>query len=898
MRSFTLLITLLLAAASARAVGTSYWTQTNEADFKSGTLENVVASNLGDLKLSHAVKTLLEQDARISAVNALAEAPDGTLYAGTGPRGVLLAIKGENVSSVIELGEATNIFSLLVDKDGAVLLGTGGEAGRILRIDKPGDKPREIFKADKVQYIWAMARTPDGNLYAATGPEGQLFEIKPDGSHRVLLDSDENNLLCIASDGKDLLYVGTDPHGMIYRINRKTGESFVLYNATETEIAALALDRHGNLYAATAEAQAEGMPARMPRPQQPAAGGRPEGGSTGAQLPSDHPKEPQPPPPPSDDPNRPNPIPRAPGQKVNKIGWTPTRAHHHFGDRKAEWVGQTFLSAIELARGDWIPSEKGWIRSAGQECPALADPKQTRMSAPPVWATTAAPVIFAEDTDPPTDQAPARPPRRRPGQPAPGQMPGNGRNGPGGPAGGGAMQRQPINPNDTGEARAEGNAVYRIDPDGFVTEIFRQDVLILSMVENNGTLLLATGNETEGQVIQVRPAADEMLVLAKVDAKQIMALLPSRDGKIYMGMANAGSLASMSSGFANKGTYTSPVLDATQISRFGKIQLHGTLPPGATLSVATRSGNVKDATERGWSRWSDEMSAAEFVQVTSPAARFLQYRLSFASPDGKATPVVEDVTIAYQIPNLPPQIRSVRIVGNNAGGGMSEHDASGDVEGGAPSPIMAAGPSALHRPHSSRQTINWEASDPNSDALAYSLYFRRIGEEPWILMKDKLTEPSFDWETRAVADGRYEVKVVASDAASNEPGKGKTASRISDPILVDNTPPTIGDLRTKVTGEAVRIDLNAVDRTSTVAAVEYSVDSNRDWQLVLPTDGIYDSPEETVAFTIPSLAAGQHQVTLRATDVKGNQSFESVFVTILPPQRQAAAPGAASARRQ
>src|SRR4051812_7376013 len=85
---------LFVFSAPALAVGTSYWTQTTQADFKAGTLENVVASNLGDLKLSRAVNVLLEQDARISSVGALAQGPDGTVYAGTGPRGVLLSIKG------------------------------------------------------------------------------------------------------------------------------------------------------------------------------------------------------------------------------------------------------------------------------------------------------------------------------------------------------------------------------------------------------------------------------------------------------------------------------------------------------------------------------------------------------------------------------------------------------------------------------------------------------------------------------------------------------------------------------------------------------------------------------------------------------------------------------------
>jgi hypothetical protein len=115
------------------------------------------------------------------------------------------------------------------------------------------------------------------------------------------------------------------------------------------------------------------------------------------------------------------------------------------------------------------------------------------------------------------------------------------------------------------------------------------------------------------------------------------------------------------------------------------------------------------------------------------------------------------------------------------------------------------------------------------------------------------------------------------------PGEGKTASRVSDPLLVDNTPPVIGDLKWAQKGNNVHFDFKIVDQTSTVAACDYSVDSNRDWQMVLPVDNIFDSPEETVSFSLPGLRAGQHQVTLRATDAKGNQAFQTVFVTVKGP---------------
>src|SRR5438046_10100900 len=125
------LILLPLAAGQALAVQTSHWVHTSEADFKNGTFQNVVATNLGDLKLSRAVKTLLEQDAKVSAVYAMVEAPDGTIYAGTGPQGVVMKIVGDKVSEALKLEDGTSVFSLAIDRDGGLLVGSGSATGRI-----------------------------------------------------------------------------------------------------------------------------------------------------------------------------------------------------------------------------------------------------------------------------------------------------------------------------------------------------------------------------------------------------------------------------------------------------------------------------------------------------------------------------------------------------------------------------------------------------------------------------------------------------------------------------------------------------------------------------------------------------------------------------------------------
>ena len=102
-------------------------------------------------------------------------------------------------------------------------------------------------------------------------------------------------------------------------------------------------------------------------------------------------------------------------------------------------------------------------------------------------------------------------------------------------------------------------------------------------------------------------------------------------------------------------------------------------------------------------------------------------------------------------------------------------------------------------------------------------------------------------------------------------------------MLVDNTAPVIGSVKSQQNGAAVQVGLKVVDRSSIVAGLDYSVNSAKGWQAVLPSDNIFDSPEEGVSFEVPGLPGGSHQITVRATDAKGNQAFESVFVTVEGP---------------
>ena len=376
-----------------------------------------------------------------------------------------------------------------------------------------------------------------------------------------------------------------------------------------------------------------------------------------------------------------------------------------------------------------------------------------------------------------------------------------------------------------------GNAVYQIASDGLVTELLRIPAVVYAVAEHDGKLTLATGSE--GQVYELDPAAGESSVIAKVDSKDVTALLRKRDGRLVIGLSNGGEIGELSENLADAGTYISPVLDATQVSRFGTIHLLGSLPKETSLKISTRTGNVKDADDATWSEWSEEAAAAEFVATKVQAARFFQYRLSFASTDGKGTPTVRSVDVAYMTPNLAPAVKTVTLT-------------PGDDK--------------------KKLTISWEASDPNGDALRYRIDYRVGIAGEWTIFKTDLTEATAEWDTRTVPDGRYQIRVTAADALANAAGLGKTGSRVSAAHEVDNTAPAIGDVKSSVDGKKVVVDVRVVDRETTVAMLEYSVDSSKDWQSVLPADMLADSPQEAYHVLTGELSPGPHVISLRATD--------------------------------
>jgi hypothetical protein len=93
--------------------------------------------------------------------------------------------------------------------------------------------------------------------------------------------------------------------------------------------------------------------------------------------------------------------------------------------------------------------------------------------------------------------------------------------------------------------------------------------------------------------------------------------------------------------------------------------------------------------------------------------------------------------------------------------------------------------------------------------------------------------------------------------------------------LLDNHPPSVLELRVaggKLTGKAV-------DALGPISKLEYTADGI-EWFLMFPTDGLFDTREETFELPLQLLPKGDLIVMVRAIDARGNVGSSEIAVRV------------------
>jgi hypothetical protein len=392
--------------------------------------------------------------------------------------------------------------------------------------------------------------------------------------------------------------------------------------------------------------------------------------------------------------------------------------------------------------------------------------------------------------------------------------------------------------------------LYRFDsedrPEQLIDE--KDDYFTSLALGEDGKPYVGTG--AEGRVYTVDETHDEVLV-ADVEERQIGALVLR--GKQRLVAASDPAVVHVVRGVGGAdAVWTSKVLDAGLRAHFGRMDWIAT----GRLELSTRTGNASEPDDT-WSAWSNPLNAAG--EITSPAARFLQVRARW-NTDPNA--VLSSLTIPFVTDNLRAVLTEVE-----AEGGSSTLSTGVEASGGPPS-----------KKSGTTITLKWKVENPDKDELRYRVEYRLLGTNNWYSVLDPretLTKTTYSWETADLPEGKYRVRVTASDEISNPPDRVQRHELESSVILVDNTPPVISDL--EVTGKRIRGIV--IDGVGPIARIEASVTGSDEWVPFFPRDGVFDEQREEFDADVTALVPNGHaMLTLRAYDRAGNFVVRNVTV--------------------
>jgi hypothetical protein len=663
-------------------------------------------------------------------------------------------------------------------------------------------------------FLWTLVSAADGSTFVGSGNEGQVYRIDNDGKGSVFFDAEELEVHAIVPAPGGGLYVGTSPDGKVYKVDA-SGKGSVLFDPPDKYIWSLAVDKSGNVFAGTGD---KGVIYKIP----------PDGkGTPFYQTKATH----------------------AMTLAFDRDGRllagteSPGRVFQIDANGKPFVLLDSPYNEIHTLRVD----PKGVIyaaavsgRGGGASSAPAIDVPATPAGQPVASVSTEITAIsISPDV---SSSVTANPP---------------------------AAVRA-----NTGQG---AGAIYRIMPDGAWDVVWqlREDSPYDIAFDNDGAITVATGNE--GKMYRLSGDPLQPMLVARATAQQITALLPDRTGRMLFATSNPGKVFRLSQTRADKGTYTSDVRDAQTVATWGAIKWQAAAPQGTKVEVSTRSGNTRTPDET-WSDWSAAYPAREGSGITSPRARYLQWRAVLTGTRTES-PMLTSVVAAYLPRNTRPRVTSITI--HPPGTVFQRPFPTGDpglagFEGETPDQRAAAqNQQPGNQPSLGRRsyqrgllTFVWRAEDDNRDDLTYDILYRREGDETWRPLKRAVNDPILVWDTTSVPNGRYLLQVVASDARSNSPATALTGSMESTTFDVDNMPPTIVVTGVRRDGAKSVVSFEVRDADSAVQKAEYSLDGDR-WQAIYPKDGIADSRSEQFELTLDGETASR-AVVIRATDTLNN----------------------------
>ncbi|HEX8559903.1 MAG TPA: hypothetical protein VF668_17535 [Pyrinomonadaceae bacterium] len=680
----------------------------------------------------------------------------------------------------------------------------------------------QVFDTEQA-YVWSSAADAAGAVYLGTGHDGRIFRVGADGRGALLYDAAELDVTALVVGRDGALYAGTSPDGKVYRVTAD-GKAEVYFDPPDKYIWSLALMGDGALAVGT------GDTGRLYRV-------RAAGAQAAASLLVDT--------------NETHVISLAADRAGNLIAGTDPgglvlrvspegKAFALFDSPLRE------IHALSLAADGSIYALALSDAATGPRPAATASGVSTQT----VSSSTAGGTVTGTVT---TDDGAAAAQAVTLGV------------------------QQPQQARSRNELAGARSAVFRIGADGGSDVLWSsQTVTGFALAAAPGGAGVLVGTSDKGRIYSVTDDGRDTLLLQSSE-DQISSFVV-RGSEVFAASSNQGKLFRLGGEAAAEGTYESPVRDAKFVASWGRVWWRGR----GQVELQTRTGNT-ERPDMTWSEWSAPYRDPAGAGVTSPRARFIQWRAVLRPAQGGGDARVEYVSLSYLPRNVAPEVLQIQLLPVGIALQTAvQMPVDPNIEASGIDPALI-GPQVQIPPRRIFQrgavSLQWQAEDRNGDQMLYSVYYRSAGENSFHLLRENLRDNFFSVDGAALGDGRYVFKVVASDAPENSLGQALSGERVSEPVDVDSTPPVVraeGEPQVGADGRA-RVRFAVEDARGRVRRADVSVDSG-EWRAVFPEDGIADGPRETYALELPLTGAGEHTVSLRAIDGSGNLSSARVVV--------------------
>ncbi|MBM3802206.1 MAG: hypothetical protein FJW26_07820 [Acidimicrobiia bacterium] len=684
-----------------------------------------------------------------------------------------------------------------------------------------------VFDSDQA-LIWSAVVDNKKNVFVGTGHDGKVFKVDASGTSSLFFDSAELDVLALALDSEQTLYAATSPDGKIYKVS-SDGKASVFFDPEDKFVWDLVFDRKGNLFAAT------GNKGRIYKVGKD---GKGEVFYDSGQS---------------------NIITLAIDDAGNVVAGSDPDGYLYriSADGKPFVVYDSAMREIHKVQLD----SKGtiyFVAVNGAGGGSIPEPKISGSEAISADSVSVSVSISGASDSKATIEEPV------PFKP---------------PSGRGSRR----------DSSGQKSGIFRVAPDNSVEALWTSDsetIYGLHLRADN-SLLFSTGNK--GRIYLLRSNKKFNLLLETTE-EQTTKLVPA-GSDIFACTSNLAKIYRLGSVVSTQGSYESEVKDTQGVSTWGSLHWRATVPEGASLKIHTRSGNTKKP-DKSWSDWSKAHTSAEGEAVQSPRARYVQYKAVFSTTNQNSASL-DQIGVPYLPQNLAPEVKSISILPSGVAfqrlPGISTQrspmtsvdqgsaDASGASDALAQPAQVSIPPRRTYQ--KGAQSFTWEANDDNGDELIYALYFKGEQESEWRLLKKDIDERFYTLEADTLPDGKYSVRVVASDSPSNPKSAVLSAELVSNQFQVDSTPPQILVGNQSVQGRTAVVRFRAFDSGSALRKAEVSIDG-KEWEIVFSVDGIIDSKTEEFEIKTQTLEPGEHTIALRAYDAKGNTAIGKAALSL------------------